>query len=161
MHVPGEDLLFLIAVQQWVQSSMSIKLPLLDGVFVLVPSAQLQQPAGCGAPPAAAPWRLRQVLAVEAAPGVDPADATLVLVGGQRVRAGAVKQGQLAETPDYQVSSRQLSGSAGLGLQGYRMAESLKCRMSHLLTYPRLFLWRTLGHSTCMHTALCFGCAPS
>jgi hypothetical protein len=43
------------------------------------------------------------VSAVEVAPGVDPADATVVLVGGDRVLAGSVREGLLAEIQDNQV----------------------------------------------------------
>jgi hypothetical protein len=104
VHIPKEDLLSFIAVQQWVQASLGIQVPLLNSVFVLVPSTQL--PA-CAEQAAAVPWRLRQVLAVEAAPGVDPADATVVLVGKQRLRAGAVKEGQLFEAQGHEVRWHQ------------------------------------------------------
>jgi hypothetical protein len=113
-------------VQQWAGKQLKVQLPLLlKGVFLLVGSLDLQQfieaptPAqqqqqqqqrsllgsstSSNAVAAAAPWRLRQVSRVEVCPGVDPADTTVVLVGGERVRAGAVKQGQLAEAQDYQV----------------------------------------------------------
>jgi hypothetical protein len=52
---------------------------------------------------AAVSWRLRQVSCVEVCPGVDPADATVVLVGGERVRAGAVCAWELADVPDQEV----------------------------------------------------------
>jgi hypothetical protein len=42
---------------------------------------------------------------VEVAPGGAPAGATVVLVGGDRVRAGAVREGLLDELQDYQVSA--------------------------------------------------------
>jgi hypothetical protein len=126
IHVPSGDLLHFIGVQQFIAAQLGIKLPLLNGTFVLVPTAQLrQQPSqqlqagGLGsssnvngsssgsdssAMAAAIPWRLRQVSAVEVAPIGDPADATVVLVGGDRVRAGAVQAGWLTETPEYEVS---------------------------------------------------------
>jgi len=140
IHLPGDDLLNFVGVQQWVRDTLHISLPLLDGMYVLVPSSSLQQPlpstqhAACGlcstggthsnslaadpvarpAAPAAVcpaiPWRLRQVLRVELAPtdsssssSSDPADATVVLVGGGRVRAGDVSPALLADTADYQV----------------------------------------------------------
>jgi hypothetical protein len=104
-----------ITVQQWLAATLDVAQPLLQGMFVLVPADQLQQQLprelqSCNnsddvlaAVAASIPWRLRQMSCVEVCPGVDPADATVVLVGGERVRAGAVKQGQLAEAQDYQV----------------------------------------------------------
>ena len=120
VHLPRSNLLHFVALQCWVGSNLGMQLPLLNGMFVLVPS-NTQQPvskilqAACNYSPtessaidtaacAAIPWRLRQVSAVEVAPGVDPADATVVLVGGDRVRAGAVREGLLAEMPDHEVS---------------------------------------------------------
>jgi hypothetical protein len=129
VHVSREDLVPLVRVQQWVQQHLNIKLPLLNGTFVLAPAQHscstrqlpqvTQQAAGiyddtssitaataqaaAAAAALAVPWRLRQVSRVEVCPGDDPADATVVLVGGERVRAGAVKQGQLAEAQDHQV----------------------------------------------------------
>jgi hypothetical protein len=41
IHVPGEDLLAMIKVQQHVLTHLHLKLPLLNGMFVLVPTAQL------------------------------------------------------------------------------------------------------------------------
>jgi hypothetical protein len=113
----SNELLAFISVQQWLAATLDVEQPLLQGMFVLVPAQQQQQQqevlAACnsssddgvhGAAVAeAVPWRLRQVSCVEVCPGVDPVDATVVLVGGERVRAGAVKQGQLAEAQDYQV----------------------------------------------------------
>jgi hypothetical protein len=132
IHLPAEDLLGFIAVQQWVQDTCSVQLPLLNGVMVLVQSCDLQKsamPAHCltscskpaissdsrnsGAPAAAVaaaiPWRLRQVSCVEVCPGIDPADATVVLVGGERVRAGAVGAALLPEVKDYQVGMARSS----------------------------------------------------
>jgi len=98
IHLPGDDLLNFVGVQQWVRDTLHISLPLLDGMYVLVPSNSLQQPLPCtqntacglcrtggthssspaadpvGRPAAPAavcpaiPWRLRQVLRVELAP---------------------------------------------------------------------------------------------
>jgi hypothetical protein len=110
--------------------------PLLNGVFVLVSAADLTdtaqdihaastgvsdsgttssvpglQPNGCvSAAAAAIPWRLRQVAAVQLHADRDPADATLLLVGGGRVRAGAVKQGCLEDAEDFQVRRKACSG---------------------------------------------------
>jgi hypothetical protein len=125
IHLSADDLLVFVKVQQWLAAKLQYVQPLLQGLFVLAPAADLQQQllpgseAECGAAAATAcsdssgavhvaaaaavPWRLRQVSCVEVCPGDDPADATVVLVGGERVRAGAVKQGQLAEAQDYQV----------------------------------------------------------
>ena len=93
--------------------TLHIQLPLLHGLFVLVSSTDLQDTTGSaqqayGSAHAAAiataiPWRLRQISAVEVAPGIDPANATVVLVGGDRVRAGAVREGLLAEVQDHEV----------------------------------------------------------
>jgi hypothetical protein len=113
-------LLELIAVQQWVLTELKLPLPLLHGTFVLARSCHTDalQPgstaaAASGRKPAAAPaaavspsWRLREVLGVEAAPYADPADATLVLTGGQRARAGSVCAHKLADVQDYQVRAR-------------------------------------------------------
>jgi hypothetical protein len=107
------DLLHFIRVQQWVHKTLHIQLPLLHGLFVLVSSTDLQDTTGSaqqayGSAHAAAiataiPWRLRQISAVEVAPGIDPANATVVLVGGDRVRAGAVREGLLADVQDHEV----------------------------------------------------------
>lgn len=110
IHVPRSDLLQFLRVQQWVEVHLSTKLPLLNGMFVLVSSGDLQQQQHCSD---SIPWRLRQVSAVEVASHGDPADATVVLVGGDRVRAGAVREGLLAEMPDYQVSNWVLLGGVG------------------------------------------------
>jgi hypothetical protein len=114
IHIPGCDLLQYVQLQQSVAALLNIKLPFLKGMFVLVPSDNLQQQQRqqqqyCGdvsssGVAAAIPWRLRQVSSVEVAPGVDPADATVVLVGGDRVGAGAVYQGLLQNVQDYQVN---------------------------------------------------------
>jgi hypothetical protein len=124
VHLKGSDLLAFIHVQQWVGDKMRVRLPLLHGMFVLVPSAALQQqqqqpqPESSGrnggssdggssnppAPAAAFPWQLRQIAAVEAGPGTQPRDATVVLVGGERVAAAAVPEGlTLAGAAGYQV----------------------------------------------------------
>jgi hypothetical protein len=94
-----------------VAALLNIKLPFLKGMFVMVPSDNLQQQQQqqCGdvnssTLAAAIPWQLRQVSAVEVAPSGDPADATVLLVGGDRVRAGAVYQGLLQDVQDYQVN---------------------------------------------------------
>jgi hypothetical protein len=88
IHLPAEDLLGFIAVQQWVQDTCGIQLPLLNGVMVLVRSCDLQKSAmpahlqpscsnpasrssdsrGSSAPPEAAvaaaiPWRLQHLSA--------------------------------------------------------------------------------------------------
>lgn len=139
IHVPGEDLLAFIAVQQWLHQHLGLELPLLEGCWVLVRSADLQscsaaaaaEPSGskagqhhmqvalrpgfdsstingntAAALSAVVPWRLRQVKAVQVAPGVDPADATLLLVGGERVTARDLGTQELHETQDYQVIMR-------------------------------------------------------
>lgn len=114
IHLPANDLLGFIQVQQWVLQHLKFKPPLLQGVLVLVPSADLHTPATadlqetCGfsskgsstdvdtafaaAVTAAVPWRLRQVSAVQVSVGADPADASVLLEGPdrQRVTAGAV-----------------------------------------------------------------------
>jgi hypothetical protein len=58
-------------------------------------------PADCAA--MLPPWRLRQVAAVRVGPGMAPADAQVVLVGGQRVRAGAVADVMLKDVADVEV----------------------------------------------------------
>ena len=144
IHVSGEDLLPFIQTQSWVQQHLGLKLPLLNGAFVLVSSSDLQQqqqqgPAGltqqvagngsassssaecrhtAAALAAAIPWRLRQVSRVEVVPNGDPADATVVLVGGDRVRAGAVREGLLAEVQDHEVRAWHDSGALISGLHG-------------------------------------------
>lgn len=115
VYLAQQELLRFVGVQQSVATHLDMQVPLLAGMFVLVPSAQLQQQLppdlqaalpGSGdssAVAAAIPWRLRQVAAVEVAPGVDPADATVVLVGGDRVRAGAVGCPALGDVPEHEV----------------------------------------------------------
>jgi hypothetical protein len=142
VYVPRTELLAFIAIQQWVQQHLGLPLPLLDGSFVLVhtnnlhaahntagavlqqdashtqdgSSTSLQHTNSPRAMAAAIPWRLRQVSAVEVAPSGDPADATVVLVGGDRVAAGQVgplqqdnghmdgdEPAQLQDVVDYQV----------------------------------------------------------
>lgn len=88
IHVPGDELLNFIAVQQWVQDKFGSPLPLLNGGFVLVPSRNIPElcsrevMAACGygggggrgssssssfaaAVAEVIPWRLRQVEGVE------------------------------------------------------------------------------------------------
>lgn len=90
----------LVAVQQWVQDRLSLKLPLLDGAFLLALSTALTAPATS----AAIPWRLRQIAAVEAGPqGSYPESATVVLVGGDRVAAGDVGRGPLEDVANCEV----------------------------------------------------------
>jgi hypothetical protein len=136
VHLPRSDLLHFVALQSWVSTNLNMQLPLLNGMFVLVPSSTQQSmskvlQAACGYSPtessafvatvcATIPWRLRQVSSVEVAPNGDPADATVVLVGGDRVRAGAVKEGLLAEAQEYQVS---LAAQAGLGVCVHHMRQ--------------------------------------
>ncbi len=117
IHVPGSDLLQFLRVQQWIQQHLGTNLPLLNGMFVLVPTAHLQQQqeeqGSIGSALAASiPWRLRQMVGVQVAPGDDPADATVVLVGGDRVRAGAVHQGILVDVQEYQVGQPYTYGSS-------------------------------------------------
>jgi hypothetical protein len=112
-----------VKVQQFVTAHLGIKLPLLNGTFALVPTAQLaasNSNDGSSLPAAAMataiPWRLRQVSAVEVAPGGDPADATVVLVGGDRVRAGAVRQGSLTDSQEHEVRIATTGAAAGAAL---------------------------------------------
>lgn len=123
IHLPADEILNFIRVQQWLQEQLNIQHPLLAGIFVLVPGAALQQQllpefqqqlqATCSsssndliaAVAPAIPWRLCQVSGVEVPSGVDPADATVLLVGGDRVAARDVKQGGLVEVQDYQVGA--------------------------------------------------------
>lgn len=92
----------LVGVQQWGQDRLSLKLPLLDGAFLLVPSTALTAP-GTAATAAAIPWRLRQIAAVEAGPqGSYPESATVVL-GGDRLAAGDVGCGSLEEVDNCEV----------------------------------------------------------
>lgn len=132
--IPGEDLVDLIRVQQSVQDKLFMTVPLLDGVYVLASAADLPDTAqefsaasagvsdssraphvagllsscaDAAAAAAAIPWRLRKVAAVLIHPSKDTANATLLLVGGGRVRAGAVKQGCLADAEDPQVGNRR------------------------------------------------------
>jgi hypothetical protein len=103
LHVPADDLLHFVAVQQWVQDTLNVQLPLLNGAFVLVPSPALKQPAQ-SASTDAIPWRLRQVAGVKLGPvGSDPAAATVVLVSGDSVAAGNVCSSALDEVQDYLV----------------------------------------------------------
>lgn len=103
LHVPADDLLHFVAVQQWVHNILKVQLPLLNGAFVLVPSPALEQTAHSAAADAF-PWRLRQVAGVKLGPvGSDPAAATVVLVGGDSVAAGDVCSSALDEVQDYQV----------------------------------------------------------
>ena len=110
IHIPGSDLLQFLAVQQWVAAKLGVRLPLLNGMFVLVPAASLQHSeADSSAACAAIPWRLRQVSAAELPAGGDLANATVVLVGGDRLRAGAVHMGLLADVQDHEVRGSQHS----------------------------------------------------
>jgi hypothetical protein len=131
IHLSADDLVHFITVQQWLAATLDAVPPLLQGMFVLVAAQQQQQQPesqACNnssddvlaAVAAAIPWRLRQVSRVEVCPGVDPADATVVLVGGERVRAGAVKQGQLAEAQDHQVGM-----GCQASVQGSQVSHSL------------------------------------
>lgn len=107
----------------------------------MVPTSALQQPtsgqlqdacsggsAAYGQTSAAAtadvttviPWRLRQVSAVEVSAGVDPEDATVLLVGGERLRAGAVLTSLLTDVQDYQVHHLRLSHQAHERMRLYR-----------------------------------------
>ena len=105
LHLPRDDLLAFVRVQQWVADNLAITLPLLSGMFVLVPSAALLSSPDSAVAAPIIPWRLRQVLCVEVSAGAaDPADATLVLVGGDRLAAGAVRPGTLADAEDHDVS---------------------------------------------------------
>jgi hypothetical protein len=160
MHVPRGDCEVIVAVQQWLQEHLGICSPLLQGCWVSVRTADLQQQqqqqralaVGCSAGPpvpasnessgpqhmqpaqastgpdcessstagaaaaaaaaaaadesAAIPWRLRQVKTVQVAPGVDPADATVELVGGESVLLRDLGAQPLLETADYEVCSR-------------------------------------------------------
>lgn len=83
--MPRDELLAVVATQQWLQQHMGQDLQLLGGIFVLVPSPDLQaagassdsvsgnNAASGAAMCAAVPWRLRQVLGVAAPAGADPA----------------------------------------------------------------------------------------
>lgn len=123
IHVSADDFMQFIRVQQWVLQHLNIKLPLLQGVLVAVSTADLQHPnpaglqdallpcmggssSGAAALAAGIPWRLRQVSAVEAAVGADPADAAVTLGGPHKetLRAGAVWPGMLADLDDCEVS---------------------------------------------------------
>lgn len=96
----------LVAVQHWVQDRLSLKLPLLDGAFLLAPSTALTAPAAA----AAIPWRLRQIAAVEAgSKGSYPESATVVLVGGDRLAAGDVGCGSLQEVDNCEVRGNSSS----------------------------------------------------
>jgi hypothetical protein len=167
LYLPGSG---LIRTQQWLQHMIDqIELPIVNGTFVLVSTADLNPaplqdqvtgPAGTAdlnpdpirqyqdtglaggrpssttstghdrapgdvsdpasgpirvdpAESAAIPWRLRQVAAVRVGPGMAPADAQVVLVGGQEVRAGAVADVMLEEVADVEVCFSDCQGSLG------------------------------------------------
>lgn len=97
----------ILEVQQWVAQNMAVKLELLGGMNVLVRSAQLQEAAASSDSTAAVadaiPLRLRQILQVEAAAGADLENATVVLVGGQRLCAADLANGALSEVQDHEV----------------------------------------------------------
>jgi hypothetical protein len=64
IHISRADVLHFVGLQQRVAEYLKIKLPLLNGMFVLVPSSSLQQQQDCSgsdssAVAAAIPWRLR------------------------------------------------------------------------------------------------------
>lgn len=115
-HLPADDLQACIAVQQWAQTHLGIpQLQLLQGALVLVPSEHcaLQHSstaaAAVGSTDSALAadllsWRLRQVAAVRAAAGAHPTDATVVLTGGRRVRAGELCGRDLTDVQDFEVS---------------------------------------------------------
>jgi hypothetical protein len=133
LHLPGERLLQLAKLQQWLQDKLCLEeVPITNGCYVLVSTADLSADplvnssssahdgcAGAAAAAAAAssstsaaahaaaaaalPLRLRQVAALQVPSGVAAADAVCVLEGGQRVRAGAVVGGQLQDLQDAQV----------------------------------------------------------
>lgn len=121
IHVPGDELLNFIRVQQWVQEECKTKLPLVSGAFVLVSSRdvpdrpcsrELMDGCGYGANSGAfcravadcVPWRLRQIEAVEVGgPGQEPGEAQVLLQGGGCIKASSVSTDALADMPDYQV----------------------------------------------------------
>lgn len=128
IHVPGEDLLGFIAVQQWVEDKCEIPLPLLVGSFVLVRSddvpelcsRDVEESCGYGrcsrrsssssfskAVADVIPWRLRQIEQVELDPAGKAGDAYLLLKGGGRVRASTVNNNRLIEEPDYEVRAKR------------------------------------------------------
>jgi hypothetical protein len=114
VYLPQPELLQFISIQQSIAAHLGMQLQLLEGMFVLVASAQMQLSrfesqqawvigSSSSAVAAAIPWRLRQISSVEVAPNGNPTDATVVLVGGDRVRAGASHDAQLADVPDHEV----------------------------------------------------------
>jgi hypothetical protein len=127
LHVPADDLLHFVAVQQWVQDTLNVQLPLLNGAFVLVPSPALKQPAQSAAADII-PWRLRQVAGVKLGPvGSDSAAATVVLVGGDSLAAGDVCSSALEEVQDFQVRGcdQRRRGKAAVWLHHIRSITKL------------------------------------
>lgn len=143
IYLSNHSLQGFIRVQQWVASNLSINLPLLDGSFVILPRNGLHEPqiptaelhTACNlkccsnsghsggnsndsGSAAVLPWRLCQVKAVEVAPGVDPADATLMLVGGERVAAALVHSGDLAGVEDIEVGTARVMLMLTIGQDG-------------------------------------------
>jgi hypothetical protein len=127
IHVPGDELLSFIRVQQWVQAECKTALPLVSGAFVLVSSADVPEPpcsrelmdacgygansgAFCRAVANCVPWRLRQIEAVEVGPPgqQEPGEAKVLLQGGGCVKASSVSPDTLIEARDYEVSVRLL-----------------------------------------------------
>jgi hypothetical protein len=123
IHVPGDELLNFIHVQQWVEGKCKSPLPLLNGAFVLVSSRDIpelcskdiQDACGYGrnsrsfvrAVGEHIPWRLRQIEAVEVGADSEPGQALLLLVGGGCVKTSMVSCDALADVKDYEVSLLQ------------------------------------------------------
>lgn len=59
--------------------------------------------SGSSSAAAAIPWHLRKLSEVHPAPCGDPAEAVLLLVGGDTCRAGDVFKGRLKDVQDYEV----------------------------------------------------------
>lgn len=146
IHVPGDELLNFIRVQQWVEDKCKSPLPLLNGAFVLVSSRDIpelcskdiQDACGYGRSSSSRsfvravgeniPWRLRQIEAVEAGSGSEPGQALLLLEGGGCVKASMVSCDGLADVQGHEVSLSQnfwcRTGRAG-GKGGSHIASSL------------------------------------
>jgi hypothetical protein len=121
IHVPGDELLNFIRVQQWVEDKCKSPLPLLNGAFVLVSSCDIPElcskevQAACGYGRSSSrafvrtvskhiPWRLRQIETVEVGADSEPGQALLLLEGGGCVKASMVSCDGLGDVQDYEVS---------------------------------------------------------
>lgn len=120
LYLPMDLVLLLVKVQEFLSSTMGFDKVIVNKGFVLTHQAhprnserRLWDTSSSGsssvlaarraAVAAAIPLRLRQVAAVEFKTGAKPAEAVLVLVGGDTVRVGDIYEGPLSEVQDHEV----------------------------------------------------------